>query len=291
MLHAGRRNLRDIAVGIFLLCHPVPVAFHVIAVMALALLAGWPHITWSTFVLVVFAHAAMQLSIAILNDYCDRQLDAASKRQKPIVRGFIRPREALYLAVLLFVIMLMLLLFLNTWALLISLFYYILGLSYNLGLKSTLLSGIVFALAIPLIPLYAFVGMNNLSPIVLWLVPVAALSGVAVNLANALPDFEADAAHQARTLAVVLGLRRSFLLCPLLLFLSMLLILLLILTGETPAHAWIVAPAFGLCCVLLAIMRLYYGPQQPASTRRSYFYLIVLVCFLFIGGWLIGAIA
>jgi 4-hydroxybenzoate polyprenyltransferase len=203
MRRAGKRGLRDIAVGAFWLCHPVPVAFHTLAVIMLALLAAWPHIAWLTFTLVVLAHTAMQLSIAVLNDYCDRRLDAASKREKPIPRGLIRPGEALSLGILLFLVMIILLLFLPPLALLISLLYFALGLSYNLGLKSTPLSGIVFALAIPLIPVYAFAGMGYLMPIVFWLVPVAALLGVALNLANSLPDLEADAAQRARTLAPV----------------------------------------------------------------------------------------
>src|SRR5581483_7256337 len=185
-----------------------------LAVTVFALLAGWPHVLWNTLLLVVAAHTAMQLSIAVLNDYCDRQRDALSQKNKPIPRGLIRPREALIAGLLLMGLMVILLLPLPPLALLISLLYLACGQVYNLGLKTTPLSGIVFALAIPLIPVYAFVGMGRMTPIVFWLVPVAALLGVALNLANSLPDIEADAAHKARTLAVVLGTRGSFIACP-----------------------------------------------------------------------------
>jgi 4-hydroxybenzoate polyprenyltransferase len=290
MRQTEKRDLREVVGGIFWLCHPVPVAFHVLAVMVLALLAGWPHVIWSTFTLVVSAHTAMQLSIAILNDYCDRHLDAASDREKPIPLGLVYPAEALFLGIFFFLFMIILLLFVNPLALLVSLLYFALGLSYNLGLKSTPLSGIIFALAIPLIPVYAFVGMGHLLPIVFWLVPVAALLGVALNLANSLPDLETDAIQKARTLAVVLGLRRSFLLCPLLIALCVLLIALLVLTQLTPTHAWMIIPTLGIACVLLSVMFLFFGPHKPASTRRLYFYLVVFASFVLAGGWLLGAI-
>jgi 4-hydroxybenzoate polyprenyltransferase len=290
MRQVAKRNLSDIMVGAFWLCHPIPVAFHTLAVVILALVAAWSHVIWSTFILVVLAHIAMQLSIAVLNDYCDRHLDAASKREKPISRGLIHPGEALFFGILLFLVMIVLLLFLNSLALLVSLLYFAFGLSYNLGLKSTPFSGIVFALAIPLIPVYAFAGMGHLLPIVFWLVPVAALLGVALNLANSLPDLETDAAQSARTLAVVLGLRRSFLLCPLLIALCVALIAFLILTQFTPVHTWVVIPTLVIACVLLGIMFLFFGPHKPSSTRKLYFYLVVCASFVLAGGWLLGAI-
>jgi 4-hydroxybenzoate polyprenyltransferase len=287
MQRSEKRSLQDMMVGVFWLCHPVPVAFHTLAVVVLALLASWSHITWFSFIIVVLAHTAMQLSIAVLNDYCDRYLDAASKREKPIPRGLIRPREALFLGIFLFLVMIVLLLFLPLLALLVSLLYFAFGLSYNLGLKTTPWSGVVFALAIPLIPVYAFAGMGHLLPMVFWLVPVAALLGIALNLANSLPDLELDAAHRARTLAVVLGLRRSFLLCPLLIAACALLIALLVMTRLTPVHTWTVIPVLMIACVLLSIMFLFFGPHKPSSTRKLYFYLVVLTSFVLAGGWLL----
>ncbi len=134
---SSKRRFRAIAEGFFLLSHPGPVLLHMIAVTLFTLLAAWPTFLWRTILLVIAAHAAMQLSIAFLNDYCDRYLDARSKRDKPIVRGLIRPNEALFAGLLMIVVMLALLLPLNFLALLISLVYLVLFQGYNLGLKST----------------------------------------------------------------------------------------------------------------------------------------------------------
>jgi 4-hydroxybenzoate polyprenyltransferase len=286
-----KRRLSEIAQGFFLLAHPGPVLVHTIAVTLFALLASWPHFVWGTIALVVAAHTAMQLSIAALNDYCDRNLDAVSKKNKPIPLGWVRPREALIAGLLLIVLMVLLLLPLNPLALLISLLYLAFGQGYNLGLKATPFSGIVFALAIPLIPVYAFVGVGRVIPLVFWLVPVAALLGVALNLANSLPDIEEDAAGNARTLAVILGVRGSFIVCPLLILLGGLLIATLSLGGVVPAQLWVVLPTLLLAFLAVVALWLFFGPQKPLSTRKRYFYLVALTCLVLGGGWVVSALS
>src|SRR2546428_13852637 len=142
-----KRSFNDILSGVYLMSHPIPVLLHMIGVAMFALLAALPHPVWGIVVLVIAAHGAMQISIAMLNDYCDRRLDTLSKPEKPIPRGLIQPREALFGGLLMMVVMSVLLLPLNWLAIAISLCYLALAQGYNLGLKSTPWSGIVFALA------------------------------------------------------------------------------------------------------------------------------------------------
>lgn len=285
-----KRRPVDMARGFFLLGHPLPVLFHIIGVSMFALLAAWPHFIWRTLLLVIAAHTAMQLSIAVLNDYCDRNMDALSKKRKPIALGLVTPREALIYGFFWILVMLLLLIPLNPLALLISLLYLTFGQSYNLGLKSTPLSGIVFALAIPLIPVYAFVGVGHSIPLIFWLIPIAALLGIALNLANSLPDIEEDAASGAKTLAVVLGVRRSFLLVTLLILVCIVCIAALALTSLVPARPIIIVPILAAAFVLLTVSLILFGPNKPSHTRKNYFYLVVLICLLLISGWIIGDI-
>jgi 4-hydroxybenzoate polyprenyltransferase len=286
-----KRRLQDMALGFFLLSHPAPVLLHIIGVAVFTLLAAWPRLTWPLIALVIAAHTAMQVSIAMINDYCDRRLDVAGKPNKPIARGLVTPREALLGGLFMTGVMLLLLLFLNPLALGISLAYLVLAQGYNLGLKSTPLSGIVFALAMPLIPLYAFAGMGRALPLLFWLVPVGFLLGVALNLANALTDLEEDAAMGARTLAVVLGVKHSFLLCRILIVVCIVLIALLAVTRLVPVQLSIIVPTLILTCLAVGGLLVFFGPTQPVVARKVHFYIAALTCIVLAGGWLIGVIA
>lgn len=285
-----KRQLREIILSFFLLSHPVPVLFHIIAVTLFTLLAVWQHPIWSIIVLVIAAHAAMQVSIAMLNDYCDRQLDAEGKKNKPIPRGLVRPREALVGGLIMIAVMLALLLLLPPLALLVSLCYLALGQAYNLGLKSTPWSGIVFALAMPLIPLYAFAGVGRAFPFLFWVVPLGFFLGIALNLANSLQDIEKDAAGGAKTLAVFLGVKRSFVVCQLLIVLSAALIGLLTVLRIVPASPWIIVATLILACLSIEARVLFFGPEKPVETRKLYFYLVALTCIVLAGGWLLGVL-
>ncbi|GCF11167.1 UbiA family prenyltransferase [Dictyobacter arantiisoli] len=289
MKNRKKRAAADILEGIFRLSHPGPVFLHGVAVTLFALLAGWPRLHWNTLLLVVAAHVVMQLAIAVSNDYCDRQLDALSKKNKPIVRGLISPREALLLAIFLMLLMVCLLLFINPLALLVSLLYLIIGQSYNLGLKGTPWSGIAFAIMFPLIPVYAFVAIGHMIPLILWQVPIAALSGIAVNLANSLPDIAEDAAGHARTLAVVLGHQGSVLACTCCILLAIVLIAVFALTGMVPAHLAILLPTLLLTTLAAGALYLYMRPRQSLQASKYYFYLLVLTCLLLAGGWIVSA--
>lgn len=292
-----KRALSARLTGFLLLSHPGPVAFHLVAVALFALLTGWTHLAWSTLLLVVGAHTAMQLAIAMLNDYCDRQLDAASKPGKPIPSGLVTSREALLAGCLMIALMVLLLLPLPPLAWVFSLLYLALGMAYNLGLKSTPLSGVVFALAMPLIPLYAFAGMGRSLPLLLWLVPLGLLLGVALNLANSLPDLEEDATNGARTLAVVLGVKRAFLACNTLLLLGALLVLGIgIRRVLMPPHLASVAVTalvalLALSGLLLATLLILSGPEKPGVRRKIYFYLVVLTCLALAAGWFLGVLS
>lgn len=276
--------------GFFLLSHPGPVFFHLVAVALFALLAVWPQVNWSLLLAIVGAHTAMQLSIAMFNDYCDRAQDAVGKPEKPIPRGLVTPGQALVASGGMVGLMLLLLLPLPPLAWLFSLLYLALGTGYNLGLKGTPLSGVVFALAMPLIPLYAFAGAGRSVHSLVWLIPAGLLLGVTLNLANALPDLEKDAASGARTLAVALGARWAFLVSNTLLLVTALLILLLDLSGLLRVQPLALLLTLGLTLLLLIVILLSSDPGQAPERRKRYFYLVTLACLLLAGGWLIGVL-
>ncbi|MEO7000667.1 MAG: UbiA family prenyltransferase [Ktedonobacterales bacterium] len=279
--------LKDIALGFFLLTHPGPVALFLGLVTVFALRASWPQPIWTTILLVIAAHAAMQFSISMINDYCDRQLDA-NRPDKPIARGWVLPREALITGLIMIVVMVVLLLPLNPLALLVSLCYLALGQAYNLGLKSTRWSGIVLALMVSLIPLYVFAGVGHVSPVAFWMFLVGILIGISLNVANSLPDIEGDASGGSKTLAVVLGVRRSIAACPLLLALTIALIAVLTASGLVPAQFWILAPTLTVAALTVGALLFFLGHQSPGKAHKVFFYLVALTCFELAGGWFLA---
>ncbi len=283
-----KRSVGDIVVGFWMLAHVEPIVLILTVVTLFAVRATWPYPPWKTILLLLAGQAAMQFSIGILNDYCDRHLDAAGGKSKPIVRGLVRPHEALLAGFFMIVVMIVILLPFNFLTWLAALGYLVLGQIYNLGLKSTPLSGILFALAMPLLPLYAFAGVGRIPSMVLWFIPIGALLGVALNLANALPDVEEDAASKANTLAVVLGVKGSFIACPLLILPAAILIGVLTIFQFVPAQLWLMVPILILTGLGLVAMLLFFGPGKPRQTRKVYFYLVALICLVLAGGWFIA---
>ena len=283
-----KRSLGDIVVGFWMLAHVEPIILILTVVTLFAVRATWPHPPWPTILLLLAGQAAMQFSIGILNDYCDRYLDAAGGKNKPIVLGLVHPQEALLAGLLMIVVMIIILLPLNLFALLAAAGYLVLGQIYNLGLKATPLSGILFALAMPLLPLYAFAGVGRIPSMVIWFIPIGALIGVALNLANALPDVEEDAASKANTLAVSLGVRRSFIACPLLMAPAGILIGTLTILQLVPVQNWLMLPVFVLAGLDFVIILLFFGPKKPRQTRKVYFYLVALFGLVLVGGWFIA---
>jgi len=283
-----KRSVGEIVVGFWTLAHIEPIVLILTVVTLFAVRATWPHPPWTTILLLLAGQAAMQFSIGILNDYCDRHLDAAGGKNKPIVRGLVRPHEALLAGLFMIVVMIIILLSFNLLTWLAALGYLVLGQIYNLGLKSTPLSGFLFALAMPLLPLYAFAGVGRIPSMVLWFIPIGALLGVALNLANALPDVEEDAASKANTLAVVLGVKGSFIACPLLILPAAILIGVLTIFQFVPAQLWLMVPILILTGLGLVTMPFFFGPEKPRQTRKVYFYLVAFLCLVLAGGWFIA---
>src|SRR5256885_4196519 len=111
-----------------------------------------------------------------------------------------------------------------------------LGLAYDLGLKSTPFSGLLYAIYFPLIPLLAWAVFGSYQPFLWWVLPFGAALGLAMNIANSLPDLEADTAAGVRGLPHRLGLRNGLAVVWVTLPLVYLAMALLDLFGIVPAQ-------------------------------------------------------
>src|SRR5258707_2138368 len=209
MRHVARR-LR----WLVLVTHPVPSAMYVVATLFCALLASAAaHRSPSVpkLALVWLALACPKIATVALNHYRDWELDAAGKRDKPIVRGLIAPWHAVALSLAATLVRVAALLPLGWGVLLLGFVIEGLGLAYDFGLKGTALSALLFAVYFPLFPLLAWAVFGRWQPFLPWLLPLGAALGIAMNVANTLPDLDADLAAGVRGLPQLLGPRPGLL--------------------------------------------------------------------------------
>ncbi len=274
-----RITLPQRAFGLLLVTHPIPSAMYVVAVAVFSLLAAAasrrPLDPW-LLTRVVIGVACTQIAIGTLNDYRDRALDALSKPTKPLVRGLITPRAALVQVGIASALVLALFAPLGPLALLLGVLIEGLGVAYDLWFKGTLVSGLLYALYFPLIPLLAWSVFGRYQPFLPWILPVGAALGVAMNVANSLPDLEADLAAGVRGLPHLLGLRHGLTLAWLTPPAVAALLLLLSLFDIVPAHALGLALAVAAALLSALISAALYVRRPAPATLRTTFYIQAL---------------
>lgn len=156
------------------------------------------------------AMAGFQSSIGALNDLRDRDDDMLVKRWKPLPAGRVTPALARQVALGGGVGGALLSALAGPATLAVGLCGYGLGVLYDLGLKRTAWGWTAFALALPLVPVYAWLGAGaGLPPQAAVLAVVGPLAGLALACANGLADFEQDLATGAHGIAVRLGRART----------------------------------------------------------------------------------
>jgi len=147
----------------------------------------------------------LQFTIGTVNDLVDARTDAGRKPGKPIPSRSVRPGEARVVAVVTAAGGLALA---AVSPVMVALAVIVLGigLAYDLFAKGTAASWVPFAIGIPILPVYGWLGATGSLPdLFRLLVPVAAVAGAALAIGNALVDVERDRAAGDRSVALVLG--------------------------------------------------------------------------------------
>ena len=153
----------------------------------------------------------LQVSIGALNDLVDAPLDAGRKPGKPIPRGLATARDARLLALAGVTAGLLLVAPSGAGALGVALACVGCGYLYDLRLSRGPWSWLPLAIALPLVPVYAWVGATGTVPwIVVLLIPVGLLAGAGLSIANGLADLERDTDAGSRAVAVSLGAARAW---------------------------------------------------------------------------------
>jgi 4-hydroxybenzoate polyprenyltransferase len=264
------------------LVHPFPSAVNAILVFTLYLLAGGPP---AGAAVLGIGMLGLQFAIGAINDVADERADVAAKPAKPIPSGLVSRRSAIGVALAGMVVGLAAyathgpLLFAFGLAMLGC------GLAYDLGLKGMGLGWLCYAVALPLLPLSTWLASSGgLPPRAELLLPVAALAGPTLQLANGLNDLERDRTAGLRSLSLWLGRRDSV-------------VALATLTAVIYGIAWVslagsAVPASSLVVVGLATLCAAAGVGLSADARPDRrergWQLQVVGMALLGGGWLVA---
>ena len=159
---------------------------------------------------VAAAMTVLQLGIGITNDVVDAPRDAGHKAGKPIPAGLVPVGAARTAALGCFAIGIVLALAVSPIVGALALVVIAVGLAYDLRLKGTAWSWLPFAVGIPILPVFGWVGATGtLHPLFAVLLPVAVLAGAALAIGNTLVDVERDRAAGISSIAVALGPDRA----------------------------------------------------------------------------------
>lgn len=154
----------------------------------------------------------LQASIGAVNDLADRDADASAKPHKPLVAGLVPVDVARIVAVAGLAVGLAVSAVLGLPALVVALLGVGIGYLYDLRLKGSAWAWLPFALGVPLLPVYAWVGAGAALPSAFAvLLPAAVAAGAALALGNQLEDLAADAVAGIDSTARRLGPRNAWL--------------------------------------------------------------------------------
>jgi 4-hydroxybenzoate polyprenyltransferase len=204
-----RPDLARRAVGLLRLVHPFPSLLNALATTGIAALAGGSP---GSVARLGVAMLAIQFSIGALNDLVDAPIDAREKPRKPIPDGLVGRRLAAAVVAAGAAAGILLSAVSGFGTTLAALGCLGLGFAYDLRLSRTAISWVPLALALPLLPIHAWLGATGaIPPGLISLVPVAIVAGAGLALANGLVDVDRDGRVDRRGIAVALGRRRAWL--------------------------------------------------------------------------------
>jgi 4-hydroxybenzoate polyprenyltransferase len=153
----------------------------------------------------------LQASIGAVNDLADRSLDRTQKPAKPLPSGLVSDGLARAWAALTAVLGLVLALPSGPLGVAVAGLGLSLGYAYDLRLSRTALSWLPLAVALPLVPIYGWLGATGaIPPGLVTLVPAALLAGAGLAIGNGLVDLERDAPVGKATIAVRIGRARAW---------------------------------------------------------------------------------
>jgi 4-hydroxybenzoate polyprenyltransferase len=190
------------------LVHPFPSILDGLIVAGVALLAGG---ALTTALRLGLSMTLLQFAIGVVNDIVDAPADAGHVPPKPIPAGLIERRQAAVPATTAALSGLALAAPSGPGLEALALVVLGIGLAYDLAAKGTPWTWVPFAIGIPILPIYGWLGSTGaLPPFAAVLVLMAVLTGAGLAIANSRADLETDTEAGTTSVATVLGPERSW---------------------------------------------------------------------------------
>lgn len=194
-------------VGLARLVHPFPSALDGLVTAGIALAAGGDP---AAAIRLGLSMTAIQFSIGTLNDLVDAERDTVGQPGKPLPASLVSRRQAWLVFTVTAAGGPALALPSGLPTTLVALAGGGIGYLYDLRLKGTAWSWIGFALGLPLLPVFAWLGATGELPAPLALFAMlAGVAGAGLAVANAVADLDRDRAAGADSIAVRLGRARA----------------------------------------------------------------------------------
>lgn len=197
--------------------------------MGFAIASGW-RIVPQKMVIAIFVVALIAAAGYVINDVYDIEIDRINKPQRPLPSGKIKVATAKILAILFFVIGIILSLFLNIYATAVSILTAVSLYLYARNLKREgILGNLVVALTTALSAFYGGLAYFEDSWIFRILIPTIYIFffTLAREFVKGIEDINGDMANGVKTLAVRLGIEKSWIV-------SKIIIIALLITSPLP---------------------------------------------------------
>jgi 4-hydroxybenzoate polyprenyltransferase len=250
----------------------VPSLINAVVVAAIALVAGGEV---RDAALLALAMLGFQASVGTTNDIVDLDHDRVARPGRPLVVGLIDTRTAIAIALAGAVVGLAISATFGGPVLLAGAAGLACGLAYDLWLRARGLGWICYAVAFPLLLCWTWLAVTgSFPPDPALLLPLAALAGPTIHLANGLADVEGDAATGAPGLAARLGPGRARIALAVMTGIVHALAWAVLLIGPAPSDVALGAAAFASATAALGVA----GSWRPDPRSREL-------------GWLLQAVA
>lgn len=207
------RSWREVARGYLVLPHLVPIVAVLAATTAFAwVIVGSSLDVWD-LVRLLAAMLGGQIVVGVVNELIDAPTDAVVKPEKPIPAGLVSPRGAMTLGITGLALMLVAGATFGWVSVALLVTGNGLGVIYSLWFKRTRFAWLPYFLALPLLPIWVAVSFDRFDARLLLLYPIGGFAVLGLQLAQAVPDVEADRASGIESVTTRLGERRTLLLC------------------------------------------------------------------------------